>query len=478
VRGALAATRVRRIGSAGRLAAFHAIVLFLALGIVTVALVRSFSMSFEAAAAAEIGGQIRQFEQAAVTRAPSESVRSFSVRFLETHPLGAGDTLVVAILGAGLVVTGNSSRLVHDARIAAWFVRPPQTTQSFSVTIDGTPLEIVASPISSGDTVIGTYIESSDLQPFVAERSRVLALSLAEAGVALLVGVASAFFLLRRLLRTVGKITQTAEEIGSGDLGQRLGDQGSNDEVAELARTFDAMLDHLDAAMTSQRRLLSDVSHQLRSPLTVVRGHLEVLARTGTSDREAVRETLVLVIDELDHMTILVERLLMLGRAMEPDLLDRSLVDLPELLSSIIESVAVIAPRRFILAPTLPSVVSADREQLRGAIVNLIENAIHATTVDDQIALGAYAEPGTELVRVVVEDSGGGIPLSEREAALQRFARPGARDAGGSGLGLAIAKAVATAHGGSISIDQSPVLGGARVAMIIPRAKVPSAAAQ
>ena len=471
----LSVNRVRRIGSAGRLATFHAIVLALALGVVTLALARSFSVSFEAAAAAEIGSQIRQFEQAAVVRPPSETIRSFSVRFLQTHPLGAGDTVVIAILGAGLVVTGNSSPLVHNARIAAWFVSPPQTTQTFSATINSVPLEIVASPIRSGNTVVGTYIAASSLRLFVAERSRVLALSLAEAGVALLVGVASAFFLLRRLLRIVGKITETAEGIGNGDLDQRLGDQGSNDEVAELALTFDAMLDHLQTAMTSQRRLLSDVSHQLRTPLTVVRGHLEVLARTGTSDREAVSETLALVIDELDHMTILIERLLMLGRAMEPDLLDPGPVDLADFLASIIDSVAVLAARRFILAPTPAIVVSVDREQLRGAIVNLLENAIHATSDGDSISLGAAADLDGELVQLVVEDSGGGIPPSEREAALQRFARPGVRDAGGSGLGLAIAKAVANAHGGTISIDQSPALGGARVAIILPLASAASA---
>jgi signal transduction histidine kinase len=344
----------------------------------------------------------------------------------------------------------------------------------FSATIGGTPLEVVASPIRSGTTLVGTYIASSDLQPFVAERSRVLALSLAEAGVALLVGVASAFFLLRRLLRTIGEITKTAEEIGNGDLDQRLGDQGSSDEVAELARTFDAMLDHLEAAMSGQRRLLSDVSHQLRTPLTVVRGHLEVLARSGTADRIEVGETLALVIDELDHMTVLIERLLMLGRAMEPDLLRPSPIELAEFLAAIVDSVAVIAPRQFILAPMSPLVVTADREQLRGAIVNLLDNAIHATSDEDPIAIGAQLDPASEMVQVLVEDSGAGIPPSQREAALQRFFRPGARDSDGSGLGLAIAKAVATAHGGSISIDQSPTLGGARVAIIIPMANLPA----
>jgi signal transduction histidine kinase len=447
-------------------------VLVLALGAVTLALVRSFSASYEAAAAAEIGGQLHQYEQAALTRPTGESLRSFSVQFLQTHPIAAGDTVIVSIVGAGLVVTGDSVPLIHDARIKRWFTAPPPTTEAFSATVAGIPLEIVASPILSGTRSLGTYVAARDLRQFVNERSRVLALSLAEAGVALLVGVASAFFLLRRLLRTVGRITATANEIGKGELDQRLGEQGINDEVGELARTFDSMLDHLETAMLGQRRLLSDVSHQLRTPLTVVRGHLEVLARTGANDESAVRETLALVIDELDHMAVLIERLLTLGRAMEPDLLAPAPLEIPEFLSSIIEAVAVLAPRRYILAPTPEIVLLADREQLRGAIVNLLDNAVHATSTDGQIALGAERDVASGEVRLVVEDSGHGIPTREREAALQRFARPGARDAGGSGLGLAIAKAVAIAHGGTIFIDRSPLLGGARVAIVIPAVNV------
>jgi len=464
--------RLHRVGSAGRLAAFHAVVLATAIGVVTVALLRSFSASYEAAAASEIGVQLRQFGQAAQARPASESFRTFSIRFLQTHSLAAGDSVVVAVVGAGLVVTGDSDRLVHDPQIARWFVTPPFATDTFSATVGRTPLEIVAAPIWSGGTAIGTYIAATDLGPFASERSRVLALSLAEGAVALLVGVASAFFLLRRLLRTVGRITEAAEEIGSGDLDQRLGDPQIDDEVGELARTFDSMLDHLQAAMIGQRRLLSDVSHQLRTPLTVVRGHLEVLGRTGTNDAAAVRETVMLVIDELDRMAVLIERLLMLGRAMEPDLLKVAAIDLREFLGSIVESVAVLAPRRFILAAMPRLAIAADPEQLRGAIVNLLENAIHATGQDDAIALGAEQDPFSGDVSVVVEDSGGGIPESEREAALERFARPGARTAGGSGLGLAIAKAVAIAHGGEISVDESPTFGGARVAIVLPRTSV------
>lgn len=460
--------RRRRIGSAGRLALLHAGVLAVALGVVTVALVRSFSASFEAAAANDLGGQLREFQQSAVTRASNETLRAFSIHFLQTHPLASGETVIISIAGQGLVVTGTSAPLVADARIAGWFTKPPTATVTFSETLGGVPLELVAAPIRSGTRFLGTYIAASDLRPFVAERSRVLGLSLAEAAIALAVGVASAFFLLRRLLRTIGRITETAEEIGAGRLDQRLGSQQSEDEVGELARTFDAMLDHMALAMSSQRRLLADVSHQLRTPLTVVRGHLEVLARTGADDETAVRETIELVVDELDHMRVLIDRLLTLGRAMEPDLLSPARFALGEFLPAIIEAVNVIAPRDFVLGAYPDLLIEADREQLRGAIVNLIENSVHATNVGDRITLGAELDASSGELAIVVEDAGPGIPAAERTAALQRFSRPGARDEGGSGLGLAIAKAVAMAHGGSISIDQSALLKGARVAIVLP----------
>jgi two-component system OmpR family sensor kinase len=458
----------RRVGTAGRLALFHAVVLVVALGAVVIALARSFTASYEAAAATNLGSQLREYQQAARARPAGQGIRAFSVQYLETHPLAAGGTVVVSLVGSGLVVTGNAAPLIHDPVVRPWFTRPPLTTQAFATNFQGIPVEVVAAPIRSGRVTVGTYIAASDLSSFASERARVVELSLAEAAVALLVGAASALFLLRRLLRTIGRITRAAEQIGNGALEQRLGYQGTSDEVGELARTFDAMLDHLEAAMQAQRRLLSDVSHQLRTPLTVVRGHLEVLARTGSHDPAEVRETTDLVIDELDHMAHLVERLLMLGRAMEPDLLVVEPFPLRDLLVSIRDSVGVLAPQRLQLGTVPELTLVGDREQLRGAIINLVDNAVHATSAGSVIELGARVDSVSGGVRLFVEDSGPGIPASEREAALRRFARPGARAEGGSGLGLAIAKAVALAHRGSISIDQSPTLGGARVALVLP----------
>ncbi len=299
-------------------------------------------------------------------------------------------------------------------------------------------------------------------------------LSVAEATVALLAGALSSYFLLRRLLRTVGRITTTAAEIGQGELDRRLGDQGTDDEVGQLATTFDTMIGRIDDAMTAQRRLLSDVSHQLRTPLTVARGHLEVLQRTGglsgvTSGRagDGAEETVALVVDELDHMRSLVERLLLLGRAMEPDFVSLEPVDVRAFVADIHDAALVLSARHWGLPPVPDVVVRADAAKLRGAILNLVDNAVRATTEDDCINVVATVDPETGSLSLVVEDSGPGIPPAQRQAVMARFARPGARGSDGSGLGLAIAKAVAEAHGGTLQVGDSG-LGGAAVAIVLP----------
>jgi signal transduction histidine kinase len=336
--------------------------------------------------------------------------------------------------------------------------------------IGGRDTEVLAAPIRAGARTVGTMLAATDLSPLRAQRSRVLMLSLAEATVALLAGVLSSYLLLRRLLRTVGRITTAAEEIGRGELDRRLGDQGTDDEVGQLATTFDAMIGRVDEAMTAQRRLLSDVSHQLRTPLTVARGHLEVLQRTGgLTEQSGADATVALVVDELDHMRALTERLLLLGRAMEPDFVSLEPVDVRAFVADLYDSALVLAPRHWSCDPVPDIVVRADSAKLRGALLNLVDNAVKATEPDDAIALVTIFDEAARTVTFAIDDSGPGIPPAEREAVLTRFARPGARSADGSGLGLAIARAVAEAHGGTVQVGASP-LGGARVAVVLPPA--------
>lgn len=457
--------RLPRIGSAGRLAAFHLLILFIALGALTAVLVTSFSASYERVANAGLIAEARSFATAAERPGAASDVRSFAVSYLAARALPAGEVAIVG-LGRAVIATPGATAVARQPELAPLLATPPATSRQFPLTVAGTPYEVLAVPIRRGGRAIGTFAVAADLSGFAAQRRHVLELSLLEGAIVLAVGVASAFVLLRRLLRTVGQVTETAEAISNGALGERLGGGEQPDEVGQLERTFDAMLERIERAMAAQRRLLSDVSHQLRTPLTVARGHLEVLQRTGAGDPRANEEAVALVLDELVHMAALIDRLLLLGRAMEPDFLAEEQVALPGLLGELAEAATVLGERRFVLGETAPLELEADAHKLRGALLNLLDNAVRATAPGDVVALGASREEGGG-VALVVEDSGPGIPAHERDLALERFSRPGARDAGGSGLGLAIAKAVAEAHGGRLSISTSG-LGGARVAIVLP----------
>lgn len=461
----------RRLSTAVRLAALHALVFAVVLGVVTVALVSSFSTSYESVAASSLGAELRQFASTAAQRPVGQSLETFSYRYLQTHALASGDAVLVALKKGGRVETAGGLALERSPIVIAAISHPTTTSSVRPTTISGHPVELATVPIFDGRTFVGTVIASADLTPFAAERSRVLALSFAEAAIALVAGAASSYILLRQLLRTVGRITVTADELGRSSLDKRLGDQGSDDEVGDLARTFDEMLDRIESALKGQRRLLADVSHQLRTPLTVARGHLEVLGLTGTKDPEAVKETIGLVVDEIAHMGAVVERLLMLGHAMDPDFLETHPVDLRALVGDCFAAAQALEPRNYSLGPVPDIVVAIDDAKVRGAILNLVANAVRATTVDDEIRLSVLINVVHQEIEIIVEDSGPGIPVHARELALERFARPGARNTEGSGLGLAIVRAVAEAHGGRVFIDQS-TLGGARVTMMFPTSLV------
>lgn len=466
----------RRFGTATRLAAFHALVLVIILGAVVFLLVRQFTSSYQSVAARALAGEMKAYTSAASAAVRTTDLKTFTVGYLQSRALPAGTALVVSFPGNQVVVTPDATRLLDDPQLAAWLRTAPTSSVAKATHVDGTPTEVLVAPLVVEGQRTGTFLAATDLSAQESQRSRVLRLSIAEAGIALLAGVASAYLLLRRLLHTIGRITRAAEQIGSGALDRRLGDQGSDDEVGQLAATFDSMIGRIDAAMTAQRRLLSDVSHQLRTPLTVARGHLEVLEHTGEiNDPAAVSETVALVVDELEHMRSLVERLLLLGRAMEPDFLAMVLIDARDFVAEIFDAAQVLAPRQWSMGEVPDLVVSADAAKLRGALLNLVDNAVKATEPGDRIEISCSTDDVDQSIVFAVEDSGPGIPEHERAAVLARFSRPGARDEDGTGLGLAIVRAVADAHGGQVSVGESH-LGGARIAIVLPGGLVRSIA--
>jgi signal transduction histidine kinase len=173
------------------------------------------------------------------------------------------------------------------------------------------------------------------------------------------------------------------------------------------------------------------------------------------------------VLDELGRMSEMVNSLLLLGRSMEPDFLQEEPVDVRALLAEVHDAATVLAPRQWSMGEVADVVVWGDAGKLRGALLNVVDNAAKATAEGDRVTLSAVLDPVRRSVVLAVDDSGPGIPEALRATVVQRFERIPGRTAPGSGLGLAIVDAVARRHNGWVEIADS-ALGGARVAIVLP----------
>ena len=458
--------RTRRVGTALRLSAFLGVLLVVVMAASTWATWHSISTRNRTQATNSLAALIAGYSSAAAssTVAPSES---FTVSYLSTTVLPAGQQLIVDFTGAHRYASSGATSLLKNPEIQALLARVPTSSTMATVKSGAIDVLTLRSPVIEGGKSVGQVMATYDMSSAAADQRSILQLAIIGAAIAFLAAVLGAYLLLRRLLGTVGRITSTARTIEEGDLDRRLGDQGTDDEVGELAATFDSMLDRIDEVLAMQRRLLADVSHQLKTPLTVIRGHLEVLARTDLSDPEEISETLALLLGEVEHMRQLTEQLLLLGRSLERDFLKVAPVALRAFVAELATATSVLGSRRVTVGVIEDLVIDIDEAKLRGALLNLLDNAVKATNDGDQIGLAARVHPDTGELSLTVGDSGPGIPLEQRELVLTRFGRPDSSVREGTGLGLAIVGAVAEAHGGRIEIGVSD-LGGLAATVVLP----------
>jgi signal transduction histidine kinase len=216
-----------------------------------------------------------------------------------------------------------------------------------------------------------------------------------------------------------------------------------------MARTFNTMLDRLEAIFKSEREFVQDTSHELRDPITICRGHLELLS----DDPEEQRETIALVVDELDRMARIVGDLQVLADAEQPDFLRPELVQLALFSHDLAVKASALAPRQWRLDESGDVLFRADRHRLTEAVMNLAHNAVQHTRPGDTIAVGSALRDGE--VRIWVRDTGAGIPVADRARIFERFTRGtnARRRYRGSGLGLALVKAIAEAHRGRVELE-------------------------
>jgi two-component system OmpR family sensor kinase len=278
----------------------------------------------------------------------------------------------------------------------------------------------------------------------------------------LLIATVVAWLITGRVLAPVRMLTETARSISQSDLTRRIEVRGGG-EAADMAFSFNSMLDRLEAVFRGQREFVQDASHELRDPLTICRGHLELLG----DDPEEQRRTVAIVMDELDRMGRMVAHLQLLAETEQPDFLQREWTDLELFTHELVAKASALAQRRWTLDQAAEGAFLVDRHRLTEAVMNLAHNAAQHTLEDDTIAIGTSRNKTD--VRIWVRDTGSGIAVADQPRIFDRFARgTGAhlRYRGG-GLGLAIVKAIAEAHGGRVEVE-SRLGEGSTFTIVIP----------
>jgi signal transduction histidine kinase len=317
------------------------------------------------------------------------------------------------------------------------------------------PVQVNASP-DRGVLVVAVFV---DLERADINRTTVTSALVGFGALAL--ATMLALLIAGRVLRPVRLVRLAAQEISETDLSRRIEVEGK-DDVAELAHTFNGMLDRLEIAFDAQRQFLNDASHELRTPITIVQGHLELLDADPTTREESI----ALVMDELDRMRRMVDDLLTLAKSDRPNFLRPTEVDLEPFTDEVLDKARTLAARRWFLDHRAEGVAMLDRQRVTQALLQLALNATQHTSDNQEIHLGTRVR-GDEL-HLWVRDSGPGISPADRERIFDRFAR-GAGSSGttGSGLGLAIVQAIAHSHGGRVvALDVSA--GGAEFRMELP----------
>ncbi|BCB88264.1 sensor histidine kinase [Phytohabitans suffuscus] len=281
----------------------------------------------------------------------------------------------------------------------------------------------------------------------------------------LVLASACAWLMTSRVLGPVRQLTDTARLISQSDLTRRIPVTG-RDEAAEMARTFNAMLDRLEAVFRREREFIVDASHELRGPLTISLGNLGLLEHTLDDERER-RRTIAIVSDELERMGRIVGDLHLLADVAHPQFLQPERIDLELFVVELAAKLGALAPRPWHLDGAPQGTIVADRHRLTEAVINLADNAVHNTEPTDTVALGAALDG--RCLRLWVRDTGRGIPLDEQSRVFDRFRRGAGAQARyrGTGLGLSIVRAIAQAHGGRVELASRPGA-GATFTLVIP----------
>jgi len=321
------------------------------------------------------------------------------------------------------------------------------------------PMRVMTTPVIDDGRVVNVVRVAMSLENMQETKRRFLVIVAGLLPVMLLLSGGGGWLLAGRVLRPIDTMTRSANKISAEHLNQRLTVSGNGDELDRLARTINAMLDRIDDSVQEMRRFSTDASHELQTPLTILKGEMEVALLKPRSPA-TYQQVLHSSLEEIERINRLVEGLLLLARADVGLLkLDLEPVDMAQLCLRLCNQLQPLARENNIalshgtLAPVL---VDGDELQLQRMITNLIDNGIKYTPAGGHVTVSVDKEDGRALIRV--QDSGAGVPTEDVREIFNRFYRTAQarrQNSRGSGLGLSIVRSIALAHHGNITVENA-----------------------
>jgi two-component system, OmpR family, sensor kinase len=337
---------------------------------------------------------------------------------------------------------------------------------------DGVPLRVYITPLTVRNQQIAAIMVAQSLRDVTDTLRRLAFLLIGGIGVILGVAFIVGAILAHTALAPIDRITQAAHLIArSNDLTRRVEQTPTADEVGRLAETFNEMLGRIEELFRAQQRFVADMSHELRSPLTAIRGNLDLLRRGMADSIEDRQEALATIDSESARMQRMVQDLLLLAQADAGVEIQKQVVELDTVLLDVFRQAKLMAGNvKISLGNEDQAQVVGDQDRLKQLFLNLMDNAIKYTPAGGEVTL-SFAREGT-WVNVVVADTGVGIPAQDLPKIFNRFYRVDkarSREKGGTGLGLAIVKWIVDAHGGKIDVT-SQIGRGTKFSVRLPMA--------
>ena len=331
--------------------------------------------------------------------------------------------------------------------------------------VDGKhPIRVITMPILREKKLVNLVQVGTSLEA-VKETLRNLRIFLFTAVPSVLVfATLFARFLARRALKPISKIIKTARDIGQGqELSQRIPVFKVQDELGQLALTFNEMMDRLENSFAQMRQFSSDASHELRTPLTVLQGQNE-LVLSKLRDPKEYQEVIISNLEEINYMSKVLEDLFVLSRSDENQvLLNYKRMDLRDLVEEVCRHAEILAEEKdisIVIAFLEQVKINGDEVRLRQMVWNILHNGIKYTQPGGELKVSLLEESGFALLSI--QDTGIGIPEKDLPFIFDRFYRVDkarSKDEGGSGLGLSICRHIAEAHKGKIEVESKPGLG-------------------